>query len=193
MHRSPLVTSLPNLITLGRLVLVPAVVGLIVAQAWGWALAGFLVAGISDGVDGCLARRFDLRTELGAWLDPLADKALLISIYVSLAAVGVLPVTLAVLVGFRDLMIIGAVLISFFLDKPVAIRPLWISKVNTTAQIGFAGLALARQTFDWSLGGLWLACMTGVAALTLASGAAYLAQWLRHMSAPAADTGRGSS
>ena len=80
MERSLLIRSLPNIITIARLFLVPVVVALIAAQAWRGAFACFLVAGASDGIDGWIARRFDLRTELGAYLDPLADKALLISI-----------------------------------------------------------------------------------------------------------------
>jgi cardiolipin synthase len=184
MERSALVRSLPNLITIGRLVLVPAVVSMIAGHLWTAAFLCFLVAGVSDAIDGWLARTFDLRSELGAYLDPLADKALLISIFVSLAAVGVLPVSLAFLVVFRDIMIIGAIVVSWGLDRPVQIRPLLVSKANTAAQISFAGLALAIQAFGLDLGAWWGVCMGLVAALTLASGAAYLTQWLAHMSAP---------
>ena len=174
--------SLPNLITLGRLVLVPAVVAMIAAGDWEFAFAGFVVAGASDGVDGWLAKRFNLRTELGAYLDPLADKALLMSIYISLAWVDVAPVSLAVLVVFRDVMIIGAVIVSWVMENPVAIRPLLVSKANTVVQIAFAAVVLAAKTFSISLG-LWFSiCIYAVAALTLASLAAYLSQWLKHMS-----------
>ena len=69
--------------------------------------SGFVIAGVSDAVDGLLARRFDLRTELGAYLDPLADKALLVSIYVTLGDLGKLPAWLAILVVSRDIMIVG--------------------------------------------------------------------------------------
>jgi cardiolipin synthase (CMP-forming) len=182
MERSPLVRSLPNLITLGRLVLVPAVVAMIATRAWTGAFACFVVAGVSDAIDGWLAKRFDLRSELGAYLDPLADKALLASIYVSLAAVGILPVSLAFLVVFRDVMIIGAVVVSWLLDRPMQIQPLFVSKANTAGQIGFAGLALARQAFSLHLGAWWSVFVALVAALTMASAAAYLTQWFRHMS-----------
>ena len=175
--------NIPNLITLMRLMLVPVAVVMIAAQAWGWAFAAFAVAGLSDGLDGFIARRFDVRSELGAYLDALADKALLMSIFIALALSHVLPVWIAVLVVARDLMILGAVIVSWVLDKPVQIRPLMISKLNTAAQITFAGAALAAMAFG-VLQGVWFEPMLyGVMALTLGSTAAYLTQWLRHMSA----------
>lgn len=175
--------SLPNLITLGRLVLVPVAIEMIASRAWTGALVVFVVAGLSDAADGLLARRFALRTELGAVLDPLADKALLVSIYVALAAARVVPEPLTILVVSRDVMIVGAVLISWVLGKPMEIKPVPISKLNTTAQIVFAGLVLAAQAFGFTLGLGFDAGLAVVAALTLASTVVYLAQWLRHMSA----------
>ena len=175
--------SLPNLITLGRLILVPLVIAMISAQQWAAAFVVFVVAGVSDGIDGFLARRFSLRTELGAYLDPLADKALLMSIYVTLAIEGVLPVAMAILVVSRDLMILGAIVVSWVLEKPVEIRPLPVSKANTLAQITLAAMVLGAKAFGLGLDG-WLGAMIAiVATLTIASMAAYLAQWLKHMSA----------
>jgi cardiolipin synthase len=176
-----LLASLPNLISLGRLVLVPIIVSLIIQPEWGLAFTLFVIAGASDAVDGWLAKRFNLRSEIGAYLDPLADKALIVSIYISLAIAGVLPATIAILVVSRDLMIVGAVMVSWVLDKPVAIRPLLVSKLNTVAQIALAAVVLAAKAFAFPLG-LWLTvCVYIVAALTLASAAAYLSQWIRHM------------
>ena len=183
MAMSRLFASLPNLITLGRLVLVPVAIAMIAEQSWLNALIVFLLAGISDGVDGFLARTYNLHSELGAYLDALADKALLISIYVALAIVGVLPALIAIIVVSRDLMIMGAVVVSWVMDKPVQIRPLLVSKLNTTAQIAFAGLVLAAKAFGWELGMWFGIAVVVVAALTVVSGAAYLAQWFRHMSA----------
>ncbi len=80
--------SIPNLITLGRILLVPVVVWAIMSNAMWIAFLLFVVAGISDGVDGYLAKRFDMTTELGAYLDPLADKALIVSIYLTLGITG---------------------------------------------------------------------------------------------------------
>ncbi|MDB5594701.1 MAG: CDP-alcohol phosphatidyltransferase [Hyphomicrobiales bacterium] len=183
MTTSRLFASLPNLITLGRLVLVPLTIVMIADQAWMSALIAFLLAGVSDGIDGFLARTYHLQSELGAYLDALADKALLISIYVALAVVGVVPASIAIIVVSRDIMIMGAVVVSWVMHRPVEIKPLLISKLNTTAQIAFAGLVLAAKAFGWSLG-MWFGfAVVIVAALTVVSGAAYLAQWYRHMSA----------
>ena len=183
MNHSPLFAALPNLITLSRIVLVPVTIVMIADRAWMSALVLFLLAGVSDALDGFLARTFNLRSELGAYLDALADKALLISIYVALAVVGVIPASIAIVVASRDIMIMGAVVVSWVMHRPVEIRPLLVSKLNTTSQIAFAGLILAAKAFDLALG-YWLGtALVIVATLTIVSGAAYLAQWYKHMSA----------
>jgi len=178
----PLYRSLPNLITLGRLVLVPAIISMIAAQRWQAACVVFVIAGLSDALDGWIAKTFDLRSELGAYLDPLADKALIVSIYVALAIVGVLPATIAIIVVARDVMIIGAFMISWLLGKPMAVKPLLISKLNTLVQLGVAAMILGVKAFGFPIG-LWFdLSLYAVAALSLASIAAYFNQWIRHMS-----------
>jgi cardiolipin synthase len=173
--------SLPNLITVGRLLLVPAIVLMIATQRWAEACFIFIIAGISDAIDGWIAKSFGWQTELGAYLDPIADKALLVSIYIALAIVGVVPVGIAILVVARDLIIVGAFLLAWLLDRPIKVKPLWISKLNTAAQIIFAALVLAVKAFGIQ-GGTWLnIVLYSVAALTLASMAAYCNQWIRHM------------
>lgn len=175
--------TLPNLITIGRLVLVPLVVVMIVQRQWAAAFALFVVAGLSDAVDGFIARRFDMRSEFGAYIDPLADKALLVSIYVTLAIRDVLPSWVAIAVVSRDAMIVAAILVSWLMERPVDIKPLLISKLNTAAQIVFAALVLGASAFHGPVGWLepWGAGI--VLALTVGSAAAYLAGWLRHMAA----------
>jgi cardiolipin synthase (CMP-forming) len=173
--------TIPNLITVFRLILVPIVIVMIMQGRWTTAFVLFVVAGVSDGIDGFIARRFDMRSEFGAYIDPLADKALLVSIYVTLAVVGVLPSWLAIVVVSRDLMIVAAVLLSWVMNRPVAIKPKTISKINTFAQIGFAALVLSTNAFGIEIGGIEDAAMVAVAALTVASVGAYLAGWLRHM------------
>jgi cardiolipin synthase len=173
--------SLPNLITIGRLVLVPAIIGMIVTQKWTAACVIFIVAGLSDALDGWLAKTFDLCTELGAFLDPLADKALLISIYATLAVEGVVPPLLAILVVARDLMIIAAVLLAWIMDRPLQIKPLFISRVNTAVQIIVAAIVLITKALAYPMGLLVDSGFYLVAALTLLSMAAYLQQWLRRM------------
>lgn len=176
-----MLVNLPNMITIGRLVLVPLVIAMIGRGEWQFAFFAFVLAGVSDGVDGYIARRFSMRSELGAYLDPLADKALLVSIYVTLAIVGVMPGWLAIVVVSRDMMIVGAVVLSWLLDNPVEINPSFLSKVNTTGQIGLAGLVLGSHAFGFADSIFLPELMLVVAGLTIASMAAYLARWLRHM------------
>src|SRR6185369_9620512 len=100
-------STIPNLITLGRILLVPFVVWAIASGAMWIAFVLFLVAGVSDGVDGFLAKRFNMTTVLGAYLDPLADKALIVSIYLTLGINGFIPRWLVILVVSRDILIVG--------------------------------------------------------------------------------------
>ncbi len=174
--------SLPNIITIVRILLVPLTVWLIITGRHGPAFGVFILAGVSDGVDGYIAKRFGMRTELGAWLDPLADKLLLISIYVVLGVMERLPAWLAILVVSRDVLIVGGVVLAWLMDAPVEMRPLRVSKVNTTAQIAFAGAFLFFLAQGWRTAPLVLWGAPVVAALTIASGALYLRDWLRHMS-----------
>lgn len=182
--------TIPNIITILRLLLVPAIVVMIGAQSWVGAFLLFLAAGISDGLDGFIARRYDMRSELGAYLDAFADKALLVSIYVSLAIADVLPGWVAIVVVSRDVLILMAIMISWLMARPVDIRPLRISKINTAAQIGLAALVLANRAVDGAefgksliISAPWVieAGIVAVVLLTLASAGAYLTLWLRHM------------
>ena len=175
--------SLPNLISLLRLVLVPIVISMIVTDRWIGAFLIFVAAGISDGVDGWLANRFNLRTELGAYLDPLADKALIVSIYVTMGIAGAIPRWLVILVVSRDIMIVSAVILSWVVDKPVPLRPLMVSKLNTVAQIVLAGVVMAALGFDFDASVAMMVLTPLVAALTLLSVAFYVAEWVRHMNA----------
>jgi cardiolipin synthase (CMP-forming) len=173
--------SVPNLITIARILLVPLTIWLIVSGEFIWAFAVFLTAGISDGVDGFLARRYKLKTELGAYLDPLADKLLLVSIYVTLGFLKLLPAWLVILVASRDVLIVGAIMLSWIMDKPVAVSPLMTSKVNTVGQIILAGAVLAALGLELKLQPMLMAGSFIVACLTIASGALYMREWVRHM------------
>ena len=171
--------TLPNLITLARLCAVPAAVWLILQHRLDTAFLVFVGAGISDAVDGWLARVRNARSALGAILDPVADKALLVSVYVTLAAIGVLPDWLAILVVFRDMVIVGGILVLWVLGQPPAIKPLLVSKLNTLLQIALAALALLLAGFGLAADGLLVAMIWAVALSTLASGAAYVTAALR--------------
>jgi cardiolipin synthase len=175
--------SIPNLITLARILSVPVMVWAIVT---GWMLAAFLLflaAGVSDAVDGYLAKRFGMTSDLGAYLDPLADKALIVTIYVTLGISGNIPLWLVILVVSRDVMIVAAVLLSWVVDKPVPMKPLLVSKLNTVAQILFAGVVLGSLGLGFVADRLIAVLMGAVTLLTLGSVAAYVREWVRHMGA----------
>jgi cardiolipin synthase len=178
--------SIPNLITIGRILLVPVVVWAIASGAMLTAFVLFLAAGISDGVDGYLAKRFNMSSELGAYLDPLADKTLIVSIYVTLGIAGNIPRWLVILVVSRDIMIIGAVMLSWLIGSPLKVKPLVVSKLNTAAQIVFACVLLGSLGFNVQTGSLIPILMGLVAVLTLGSVAAYVVEWVRHMNSVAA-------
>src|SRR5437870_2887732 len=117
--------NLPNLITLARLLSVPLTMWLIFGERYGAAFWVFLGAGISDALDGYIAKRFDRRTRLGALLDPAADKAMLAGVYVTLGLAGQLPHWLVALVVLRDLLIV----LGFFVIQSASasrLAPLYI-------------------------------------------------------------------
>ena len=173
--------SLPNFITIARLVLTPAIISFVIDEKWGLAFAIFVVAGISDALDGWLAKTFSLQSELGAVLDPLADKALIISIYVALASGGNLPSWLAILVVSRDALILGGVLVAWFLSRPVKVKPQFSSKATTAAQIVLAAALLAGKAYGFQIEALESLLIASVAALTIASASVYLWFWVQHM------------
>ena len=173
--------NIPNLITLGRILLVPIVVWAIASNEMWIAFLLFLAAGVSDAVDGFLAKHFHMTTVLGAYLDPLADKALIVSIYLSLGINGAIPRWLVILVVSRDILIIGGIMLSWVVGNPLTIKPLLVSKLNTVAQILFACVVLGSLGFGIQVDTLKLVLMGLVAALTLLSVAAYVAEWVRHM------------
>ena len=174
--------SIPNIITLGRILLVPVIIWAIASNQMEIAFAIFVVAGVSDAVDGFLAKRFNMASELGALLDPLADKALLVSIFVTLGILGAVPIWLVILVVSRDIMIVGAVIVSWLFNKPVPMKPLLVSKLNTGAQVGFAALVLAALGFGFDSSPYDTLLMVVIAVLTLVSVSFYLVEWVRHMS-----------
>ena len=174
--------TVPNVITIMRLLLVPAIVLALLSERWGWAFTGFLIAGVSDGIDGFIARHFNQKSELGAYLDPMADKLLLVSVFVVLGLMGELPLWLVIAVASRDALIVCAVLLSTVMGNPVAMKPLFVSKANTAVQIVLAALVLGELAFATEFWPLrpGLVILSGL--LTVASAAAYLVGWLRHMS-----------
>lgn len=174
--------TIPNLISILRLVLVPAVVLAMLQARWDWAFAGFVIAGVSDGVDGFIARRFNQQSRLGAYLDPMADKLLLVSVFVVMGFTGQLPLWLVVTMVSRDALIVCAILLSTVMAHPVEIKPFLVSKANTAIQIVLAAVVLGELAFAVRLDPLRQALILLSGVLTVASAAAYLVAWLRHMS-----------
>ncbi|GBE44612.1 MAG TPA: CDP-alcohol phosphatidyltransferase family protein [Rhizobiales bacterium] len=172
---------IPNAITVFRIFLVPMVIWLMIDGRMRTAFMLFLIAGLSDGLDGYLAKRYGWQTELGAYLDPIADKALLVSIYVVLGLFTHLPVWLVIAVVTRDILIIGAILLSWLLAHPVPMRPLLISKANTVAQIVLAAMVLGNLGFSLGLAPVINAFVWVTGGLTILSAGAYLVRWLRFM------------
>lgn len=173
--------TIPNFITIFRFLLVPAVMLALLDGEMGWALAFFAVAGISDGLDGFIARQFNQRSALGAFLDPIADKLLLVSVFVMLGYMGELPLWLVVAAVSRDALIVTAVLVSYVMGHPVAVKPLLVSKANTACQIGLVIAVLAELALGDTFGPVRPVLVVLCGLLTVASAAAYLVQWLRHM------------
>lgn len=161
--------------------MVPVIVLLMIEQQMMSAFVLFVIAGITDGLDGFLAKRYDWTTELGAWLDPAADKALLVSIYVTLGLFGTIPPWLVILVVSRDLLIVGGIILAWVMEKPVGMKPLTISKINTAGQILLAAAVLADLGFKLGLGNIVHMLILIVAASTILSAVAYLQAWFKHM------------
>jgi cardiolipin synthase len=181
--------TIPNLITIGRLFLVPLTIWLLISEKQSLAFWVFVLAGVSDGVDGFIARQFNQRSPLGGYLDPIADKTLLVSIYVTFAIIGELPVWLAILVVSRDLLIVGGVMLAWMFDRPFAMRPRAVSKTNTVAQIVLAAVVLADNAFSLTFANLTKGLIVVVSLLTVASAAIYVVDWVRHMGGDAAAPG----
>jgi cardiolipin synthase len=178
--------NLPNLISLLRLGSVPVVVWLIVTNRMASALWLFVAAGVSDALDGYLARIWRQRTRLGAYLDPLADKMLLVCVFITLGQVDKIDSWLVILVVSRDVMIVGGIILLFLLEHRVEVEPSLISKANTTVQIAFAALVLARYGLPLE-GAAWVDAVEWskylVAATTALSGLQYVLIGIRQLSA----------
>jgi cardiolipin synthase len=174
-----LLRHLPNAICVLRILLtVPAVIA-IARGAHGAALACFAVAAISDGLDGYLAKRNGWTSELGRFLDPLADKLLLVAVFIACAWNGLVPAWLAAAAIARDLMIGGGALIYRIWFGPVNGHPIVLSKVNTALQIAVVVAALLASAIGWPWAWLQQALAVAMLGTTAASGAAYLTIFFR--------------
>ncbi len=173
--------QLPNLLTLLRLGATPLILVLLKDRQYGLALTVFVVAGITDGLDGFIAKRFGLVSRLGSILDPMADKVLLVSTYAMLAWLQDIPFWLLVVVAFRDLVIIGGYLVLVAVsDAPTLMTPSNVSKVNTALQIGLVIAVLLERAGASMFAPLVDLAIPLVAVTTIASGAHYVWIWGIH-------------
>jgi len=173
-----LITTIPNIITMFRIATVPVLIILLHEHEYGWAFLVFLVSGISDGLDGFIAKRFDMGSELGAILDPLADKALIFSSYLMLMLLGDLPFWLFLTVIFRDVLILAGSLIYVAFNGQVKMAPSYLSKLNTFMQIALVVAILAQKTFglDYPTFTNYLIYATFIT--TILSGVHYVWVWI---------------
>ncbi|QYZ66877.1 MAG: CDP-alcohol phosphatidyltransferase [Gammaproteobacteria bacterium (ex Lamellibrachia satsuma)] len=171
--------DIPNLISFLRILLSVPVVWLLFEREFSAALMLFAIAGISDGLDGFLAKHYGWESRLGGMLDPLADKALLMSSFLVLGALGLVPVWLVILVIFRDLLIIGGALYYHFSIEELQADPSLISKLNTLLQILLV-IFVVTDAGPYPLPAVLVSVLVwSTLATTVASGVGYVWVWSR--------------
>lgn len=173
--------TIPNLISIFRLLIVPLIVWLLSIQEFSIAFWLFLAAGISDGVDGFIAKKFNQTSDLGAHLDPIADKVMLVAVILTLGIQGLLPIWLVILAISRDILIVGAVILTWIINEPIPMKPLLVSKANTVAQIALVCVVMGAMAFELSLGASLNILIALVAGLTVISTIAYILGWIAHI------------
>ncbi len=153
-----------------------------VSQEYRWAFFLTFLAGISDILDGLLARLMRERSKIGTYLDPLADKVLLMALFTTLGVQGHLPLWLVILVVSRDALIIGGMLLLHLFDKDLEVKPLMISKINTFLQILIVTLLMGQLSLTIMLPIINIILFLGTALMTLLSGLAYIRVWVKTIS-----------
>lgn len=169
--------QLPNVLTVLRLLLVPPILVLLVRGHYEWALALAIVAGVSDWLDGWLARHFGWQTRLGGILDPLADKLLLVGTYLTLGALGYLPAWLVGLVVLRDVIIVAGAAVYHFRFEAVQPEPTQLSKINTVFQLLLMMVTLVELAGLPVVDGLISSLVAAVGVLVVATLAQYVGIW----------------
>ncbi len=169
--------DIPNLITLLRMVLVVPIIWLIVHHFYLESLYLFALAGISDGVDGYLAKRMGWESRLGSILDPLADKLLLVSTTITLSWMGLIPIWLVIIIVLRDLMIVVGGALYHYRIAMFDLEPSIVSKINTFSQIVYVLAVITVAAMGWSLHAELAVAAYVVMTTTLLSGADYLWTW----------------
>ena len=168
---------LPNFVTGLRLIAVPVAVFLLLDYRLAMAFWVIVAAGLSDGLDGYLAKRMDAVTRLGTYLAPVADKALLMAVFICLVQLGLLPGFLVCLVIMRDLLIMGGVMLSKLTDLELMVVPTLVSKLNTFLQIVLGMWVLGQAALGYNVSFVTSGLIYVTTVTTLVSGTIYLARW----------------
>jgi cardiolipin synthase len=184
--------NIPNFLTVLRIVLVPVIVILLIQGQFANALLCFIIAGVTDGLDGMLARSLGQTTVVGAYLDPLADKILVISMYATLAVIGVIPGWLAVIVISRDFIILGGILVLTLMSVNIEVKPSFVSKINTMIQIItiFVALLLKAGGTEADFREVFVFVCWLTAIFTVISGGDYLLKGMRIINRGDGDRGK---
>ncbi len=172
--------QIPNVITVMRMVLVWPTVMMILERRFDWALGLFFVAGVSDALDGFLAKHYGWITRFGSLLDPVADKLLMVSCYTACAWIGLLPWWLALLVVARDLIIFLGAVAYYLILHPFEGQPTWISKFNTLLQIVLLLVVFWHHGFHPLPERMLKGLIYLVSAATIVSGFQYVTLWGQH-------------
>lgn len=176
---NPFLRNVPNMLTGLRLAAAPTLVALLMRGLDSAALAVFVFAGLSDAADGYLAKRFNMMTRFGRYLDPVADKLLMLASFLTLTALGVTPLWLTALVILRDVCIVIGIALAHRWALPVRVTPSFLGKVSTAVQVIYVGLMLLVLTFAIHLSWLTGFAAFATAMFTLASGLGYAQIWFR--------------
>jgi cardiolipin synthase (CMP-forming) len=172
---------LPNALSILRLFLIPPMVMLLVAEAYFLTLILFAAAGISDGVDGWLAKRFGWQSQLGAVLDAAADKLLIAAVFITLGWQGLVPVWLVALIFVRDLWIVLAAWYNRHHFADFQVRPFLTSKINTAVQVCFVLLVVADAAWPFLPPSLMSGAVAVATLSVVVSGLDYLQDWWRQL------------
>ena len=174
--------NLPNLLTLFRIILTPVLVICLLDGYFGWSLLIFLAAGITDGLDGFIARMTNQRTLLGAYLDPVADKFLINACFVTLAVLEIIPFWITVVVISRDVILLFGTLILHLMEHTdFNMMPSWMGKATTVIQLGYLVMVLAWVVWDKDLVDLEV-LMALTAMATVLSGFHYVLRAVKRVS-----------
>lgn len=173
------ILTIPNVLTVSRMVLAPLVALYIVRQEFVRALWGLLAAGATDGLDGFIAKWFDQSSPLGALLDPLADKLLMLATVLALTSIGLLPLWVAVPILLRDAVICCGALAYYRRAGSIEMQPTILSKANTCAQIGLLLMVVALHAFVLPLDNFLFPAFLLVLVTTISSGVQYVVVWGR--------------